>query len=50
VAELLSGLLGINVAGTRGSLRRGHHLVSPRLVDKVPHVGADVDRLAGHLH
>jgi hypothetical protein len=42
--------LGIDVASTWGSLWCGHRPASLHLVAKLPHVGADVDRLACHLH
>jgi hypothetical protein len=40
----------INVVGTRGGLRCGHHLGLLRMAAKLSHVGADVDGLACCLH
>jgi hypothetical protein len=43
-------LPGVDMMGTQGSLRYGYHISLSCLVAKIPHIRADVDKLACRLH
>jgi hypothetical protein len=49
-ARLSPWFLGVDVASAQDGLWGCHHLALLYLPTKYSHVGADVDRLACHLH